>query len=161
MAWHQDALLEEMSCSRRGVSIELAEIFDLLNAKMFKFRVDFRANVGVARTITNEMTDFFAAVAPDLLVLVNLFTLKIIFVLFFFGLVLGVLAAGLLKSLFTAAPPDLATVLTLMNAATPVKVLRLKEIFAAVFANFFRIVKLASLQFQPLYALSHFIPFHH
>jgi len=107
------------------------------------------------------MADFFAAVASNLLFLGNLLTLIIFFVLFFFRLVLGVLATCLFKTCFAATPPDLATILTAMNAATPVKVFRLEKILATVFAYLFCNVKLASFHFEPLYAILHFIPLHH
>lgn len=58
-------------------------------------------------------------------------------------LVLRVLTTRLILVVFTAAPPDLATPLALMNPAAPVEVLRFNEVTRTVLANFLSDVELA------------------
>ena len=117
--------------------IQLSIILDLLYALVVFFCVDFGANVWVTRAVFHHVPDFFAAVASDFQVfLFKIFVILILIIfVILFTLMLGVLATGLLLAFFSAAPPDLATEFTPMRSTTPVEILSLDIVFAAVLAN--------------------------
>ena len=105
------------------------------------------------------MAHFFAAVASNILhwfLLLNI----IILVLFVFllRLVLRVLAARLVSGFFTTAPPNLTTELTPVHTATPVEVLLLDVVLAAVLAHFLCDVEFTLLLLELFDTVLHFLP---
>jgi len=106
---HKNALFEEMRRRDNRVCIQLAVVFDLLNAHKVVVGVNVRANVGISGTRVDQVTDFLATVAAD--VFNWLISESILFVhllIFFFRLVLRVLATWLVFAILTAAPPYLS-----------------------------------------------------
>ena len=106
------------------------------------------------------MTELFTAKAADILdwlLKAAIVVLKLLF--FFFGLVLGVLAAWLVLAVLAAAPPDLTTPLTAMHSATPVEVLLLNVVLAAVLAHLRCHIKLALALLKLFYAVLHLLSF--
>ena len=106
------------------------------------------------------MTKLFTAKTADILNwLLKAAVVVLKLLLFLFGLVLGVLAAWLVFAVLAAAPPDLTTPLTAMHSATPVEVLLLNVVLAAVLAHLRCHIKLALALLKLLNAILHLFSF--
>lgn len=144
-----------------SVRIQLPVFLNFLDSFIVFFCLYVGSDVGVPRAIVDQMADLLTAVAPyfhaQLVILISI----VFIVLFLFGLVFRVLAARLVPSLLSTAPPDFATVLATMRPATPVEVLLFNVVLSAVFAHFLLDVKLALLLFQLLNSFLHFLALHH
>ena len=81
----------------------------------------------------------------------------ILHLLVFFRLVLVVLATWCILIVFTAAPPELATPLALVDATTPVEILRLDVVLGAILAHFLHVVDLALPRLQLFDSLLHLL----
>lgn len=135
-----------MSCLHDGVGEQLAEVLHLLDS--LELRIDFGSSldIGVSRTVSDVMADLFATGAPDILLALGLLAFLLVshvVVLLVLALVLAALASKLVLSSLAAAPPHLATVVTLMLPTAPVEVFLFVVLFAAVLAGLQARVKLA------------------
>ncbi len=104
---HKNALFEEVRGRDHSISIELAIIFDLLDSHKVVLGVYIGTNVGIARALVNQMTDFLTAEATDVLDLLSVgSTFFIHLLVFLLRLVLRVLATWLVFVIFSTAPPN-------------------------------------------------------
>lgn len=159
---HYDAFLEEVGGRDDRVGVQLPVLLDRLDAFKLILCVYARPDVGVSGALFNSVARLLAAetLLVDFLLLVVIHLLFLFFLLLF-ALVLAELATGLLLGRLTAAPPNFARVLTLMRPATPVVVLLLDVVFAALLANLLRYVEPAPPHLELLDAFLHLLLLQH
>ena len=159
---HQYAFFEEVRCSDHSIGIEFAIIFDLLYTQKVFFRVLLRSNIWVSRTVVKGVSKLLTALASDLLCLLELLSiLLLILFIFLFRLVSCKLATWSIFVGLTAAPPDLATIGTSVDATTPGKVIFLIVVLATILTDFLSDVKLAFLSLELLDSLAHLLTLNH
>lgn len=152
----EDAFLEEMSRRDNRVRVQLPVVLDLLDSREVFLSVGPGADVGVSRAYLNCVAELLAAIAADLCAL-HFFNhlVVLVVVIVFLRLVLRVLAAESLLVFFAAAPPDFTAELASMRAATPIEVLLLDVVLAAILAHFLKVIELSTPHFKFLDTIFH------
>ena len=131
-------LLQHVGRLDNAISKELSEVLHFLDSDEFLINLGAGLDIWVACTLRDSVADLFTTGASDILIrrlLVVLLLIGHVLILIIFALVLAILAAELVLALATTAPPHLATVVTLMHPTTPIEVLFLIVLLAAVFAR--------------------------
>ena len=133
-----DRLFEKMGCLHDRVGKKLAEVFHARDSLKLFVGLCQSLDVRIPCTVLNRVANRLAADAAHILAILLVTILSsvvIVLLVLVLRLVRAVLAAELVLSELTAAPPHLATKLAIMRAAAPLKVLLLIVLTAALLAS--------------------------
>ena len=133
---HHDRTLHEVSRRHQCVSVKLLEGRYLLDPLSVDTYLLVGLEVGVPSAIFDSVADFLAAGAASVLDWLSRLLFIVRFVIVAATQMLAELAARLVFSPLSAAPPHLTPKLGQVNPAGPVEVFRLSEVFIAIFASF-------------------------